>query len=347
MPTDIQYYVDGEAITEDTMNRPLVDIDANITEIFVDGVPDWNSTTTYSTSSLAKVNGDLYQALSANLNKEPTSNPAIWEKYEGNRQATSSKRGTVTISDAVESTSSTTAASSNALRIATRQATETIRGTATISDATDSQSSTTSASSKAVNDLLTVIEPDVVPTGMIAMWSGSIANIPAGWALCNGTNGTPNLQNRFVVGAGDTYAVGTIGGVNAVTLDETQIPSHTHTIGANGGHSHTASTNTTGSHSHSGSTNTTGNHRHYQLGNGTGRGGVGTNNKDMVLYNGGNTGYAGNHSHSLSINSGGSHSHTVTVNSVGDHTHSITSTGGGLSHENRPPYYALAYIMKL
>ena len=41
----------------------------------------------------------------------------------------------------------------------------------------------------------------VIPTGGIIMWSGTIANIPTGWALCNGTNGTPNLQDRFIVGA--------------------------------------------------------------------------------------------------------------------------------------------------
>jgi hypothetical protein len=49
-------------------------------------------------------------------------------------------------------------------------------------------------------------------TGMIILWSGSIATIPSGWALCNGSNGTPDLRNNFIVGAGTTYAVGTTGG---------------------------------------------------------------------------------------------------------------------------------------
>jgi hypothetical protein len=40
-----------------------------------------------------------------------------------------------------------------------------------------------------------------LPKGIIALWSGTIATIPAGWALCNGLNGTPDLRNRFVVGA--------------------------------------------------------------------------------------------------------------------------------------------------
>lgn len=56
--------------------------------------------------------------------------------------------------------------------------------------------------------------------GMIIEWYGSIASIPSGFALCDGNNGTPDLRNRFVVGAGDTYAVGAEGG--ALT--------HTHTV---------------------------------------------------------------------------------------------------------------------
>lgn len=51
-----------------------------------------------------------------------------------------------------------------------------------------------------------------VPTGGIIMWSGSIGSIPAGYVLCNGSNGTPDLRDRFVVGAGNSYAVGATGG---------------------------------------------------------------------------------------------------------------------------------------
>jgi microcystin-dependent protein len=72
--------------------------------------------------------------------------------------------------------------------------------------------------------------------GMIMLWSGSSASIPAGWALCNGSNGTPNLQDRFVVGAGSSYAVGATGGskdsiVVAHTHSATSVvtdPGHTH-----------------------------------------------------------------------------------------------------------------------
>lgn len=49
-------------------------------------------------------------------------------------------------------------------------------------------------------------------TGMIVLWSGDVGEIPAGWQLCDGTNGTPDLRNRFLVGAGDTYAVDANGG---------------------------------------------------------------------------------------------------------------------------------------
>ena len=57
--------------------------------------------------------------------------------------------------------------------------------------------------------------------GMILMWSGSINTIPKGWALCNGKNGTPDLRDRFIVGAGNSYSVGNLGGSNTVTLNET------------------------------------------------------------------------------------------------------------------------------
>jgi hypothetical protein len=62
------------------------------------------------------------------------------------------------------------------------------------------------------------------PSGGIIMWSGSIAAIPSGWVLCNGSNSTPDLRNRFIVGAGSTYAVDATGGSADATL-----VSHTHT----------------------------------------------------------------------------------------------------------------------
>jgi hypothetical protein len=76
-----------------------------------------------------------------------------------------------------------------------------------------------------------------IPVGGIIMWSGSVASIPAGWALCNGANGTPNLLDRFIVGAGSGYNPGNTGGSKdaiVVTHSHTATvtdPSHSHTYG--------------------------------------------------------------------------------------------------------------------
>ena len=64
-----------------------------------------------------------------------------------------------------------------------------------------------------------------VPSGGIILWSGSTGSIPTGWFLCNGSNSTPDLRSRFLVGAGSTYAVGATGGSADASL-----PSHTHTF---------------------------------------------------------------------------------------------------------------------
>jgi hypothetical protein len=182
--------------------------------------------------------------------------------------------------------------------------------------------------------------PSSIPSGVITMWSGSIASIPSGWFLCNGANGTPDLRDRFLVGAGNTYAVAATGGSANATL-----VSHSHTVSASGttagggahghgvsdpGHNH--SVNDPG-HSH---TNTTGN---QILSNGTAVFLSGYNNDGTT--NGAATG--------ISLNGSVT---GVSVNAVGDHTHSVsvagnTSTdGSSATNANLPPYYALAYIMK-
>ncbi len=63
--------------------------------------------------------------------------------------------------------------------------------------------------------------------GFIVMWAGDIADIPAGWHICDGTMGTPDLRNKFIVGAGSTYVPGDTGGQD----------SQTHTFTGDG-HSH-------------------------------------------------------------------------------------------------------------
>jgi microcystin-dependent protein len=78
----------------------------------------------------------------------------------------------------------------------------------------------------------------IIPTGGIIIWSGAANAIPSGWLLCNGSNGTPDLRNRFVVGAGAVYSVGGTGG----TADSVVV-AHTHSATSSvsdPGHNHTA-----------------------------------------------------------------------------------------------------------
>lgn len=204
-----------------------------------------------------------------------------------------------------------------------------------------------------------------IPAGAILLWSGSIASIPSGWVLCDGLNSTPDLRDRFIVGAGSTYAVASTGGSASVTLAEAELPSHTHgagnfATGNSGTHTHTLSGNTSssGNHAHNGSTSNTGGHSHnvnVKISWYSGySGGIAANLNNNVGYlNGaGYTDNQGSHSHNFSTSGAGDHSHTLSGNAAagGDHSHSLTGTtgaaGSGSAHENRPPYYALAYIMK-
>lgn len=123
----------------------------------------------------------------------------------------------------------------------------------------------------------------IIPAGGIIIWSGASNAIPTGWLICDGTNSTPDLRNRFVVGAGSTYSVGATGGSDSVTLTTAQIPSHNHPIQIR----------------------------------------VGVDDDNFSF----NQGFSSDKN-----DSGG--------------TFNSNNTGGGQSHENRPPYYALCYIMK-
>lgn len=134
------------------------------------------------------------------------------------------------------------------------------------------------AQASQINDLYTKI----VPAGTIAMWSGSIGSIPSGWRLCDGGGGTPNLVDRFIVGAGGSYGVGNTGGAVTVTLTESQIPPHQH---------------------------------RFRSGGNRGPGGSGREPAGWL--------------------------------DPQPNIHNTEVIGGGQPHENRPPYYALCYIMKL
>lgn len=187
-----------------------------------------------------------------------------------------------------------------------------------------------------------------LPSGIIAMWSGVASAIPSGWYLCDGNNGTPDLRNRFIVGAGSTYQPGNTGGSDSVTLTTEQMPSHTH------GHSLSAASNGSHSHSHSFSISlsnlscsSAGEHTHNIH--------MGRNASASAKYPQPATGASSTDSRT---ESSGSHTHTISgsgtlsgsITSGGAHTHSlsgsISNTGSGQSHENRPPYYALCFIMK-
>ena len=75
----------------------------------------------------------------------------------------------------------------------------------------------------------------VLPKGLIVIWYGNQNNIPAGWALCDGNNDTPDLRGRFVLGVSDKYTVNSTGGEETHTLSVNEMPSHSHTIRCNGG----------------------------------------------------------------------------------------------------------------
>jgi len=197
----------------------------------------------------------------------------------------------------------------------------------------------------------------LVPTGLISMWSGSSSSVPSGWTLCDGSNGTPDLRDRFVVGAGDEYSSGDTGGENSVELSGNEIPSHTHgtgnfSINNTGGHSHNVSGNTSngGSHNH-GLAQYAGNSRYNAAVE------VQYNEYDARNNNNNSNSYGTNYRNSVHgenlVSNSGNHSHNVSGNTSndGNHSHNITgqtsSVGGNDAHENRPPYYALAFIMKL
>jgi hypothetical protein len=201
----------------------------------------------------------------------------------------------------------------------------------------------------------------VIPSGGIIMWSGSQGSIPTGWFLCDGGNGTPNLVDKFVVGATHNYSVGSQGGGTTVTLTTDAQGSHQHggdTIDA-GAHSHSGSAggytltiNDIPSHTHAPSVTDPGHtHINSAVARPGGSGGAGAYIAGGTAWDtpaatllGATTGISvsiantgGGVSHSHSISADGTHQHGINVD--GSHTH--TATGASM-----PPFYALCFIMK-
>lgn len=183
-----------------------------------------------------------------------------------------------------------------------------------------------------------------VPAGCITLWSGAVANIPEGWALCDGQSGTPDLRGRFVLGAGGDYDPEETGGAEEATLQVTNLPAHDHADG-------TLTTSTAGNHNHGASTSTAGAHAHRSKSGGFAWSilswlpGVSGGNHDHIGLRKNNSGVQ------EETASAGSHAHTVTVNYAGSHNHDVTgrtgSTGSGTPISIVPPYFALCYIMKV
>lgn len=176
---------------------------------------------------------------------------------------------------------------------------------------------------------VSVIIPDAInpiPSGLISLWYGSIASIPTGWALCDGSSGTPDLRDRFVVGAGNAYTVNATGGAASST------------------------SSTEGTHNHTGLTGDTALTESQMP----------AHNHRLYVWQTGTQGNAENFSSARGIagNQEGSFGYRETTASGSQlvenaglglgHNHSIT-TDGSHSHQvsTLPPYYALCYIMKL
>ena len=95
---------------------------------------------------------------------------------------------------------------------------------AAINNIPDNTTTAIAAVQAEVDALETLVGNKLMPSGGIIMWSGASSAIPSGWYLCDGTNSTPDLRNRFVIGAAGSYAVGATGGSK-----DAVVVSHTHT----------------------------------------------------------------------------------------------------------------------
>ena len=183
-----------------------------------------------------------------------------------------------------------------------------------------------------LNSTATITE---VPTGIVVLWSGASNAIPSGWSLCDGSGSTPDLRDKFIVGAGNNYSVDATGG-----SANTPVVSHSHGSG-------NYSTSNTGSHTHGSgnySTSNTGNHSHSQNASFSGNTGNQSANHYHTIGNTSvSTSNTGSHSHSYTAPSGNqgvdtdSHGHDTDVN----HNQVSGNTGNAGAHNHTVNLYGV------
>lgn len=210
---------------------------------------------------------------------------------------------------------------------------------------------------------------DAFPRGIIVMWGGKLINIPTGWVLCDGNNGTPDLTDRFIVGVSSpTQDPGEKGGAHQKALSEANMPSHAHNFRGgshvhrmpNHRHSIDLSTGTsTQSHTHglnidqaghiilsaNGGTTVYSVLTHASGGNRYGHGVESAGDLKLLNSLGGSTTETSMwHNHSVS----GQTDYNNTADTEGAVTGgTVEAAGQGQAFDVRPKYYALAFIMKL
>ena len=220
------------------------------------------------------------------------------------------------------------------------------KGVVQLSDSTASTSTTLAATANSVRKAKSEAIASGVPPGFIGMFAGTEAQIPSGWQLCNGQGQTsngiqvPNLLNRMVICAGGKYSAGNTGGAISATTSSNGSHSHNITVNLDGNHSHSITVN---GHTLPISQIPAHDHGYTHAGHGYGNGPAGNFARGETVgplnwFRTGKAGSSGSHSHSADSNRTGSHSHSASASSSGNHTHTVSTM---------PPYYALAFIIKL
>jgi hypothetical protein len=278
------------------------------------------------------------------------------ERFVGNADSATFAVTAESATNAVNAESAINAVTANSAITANTADTAVFASNADI--ATNAQFSTTQPASTSNTSIATTafVQQELnnfvaIPVGIIVMWSGAVINVPSGWVLCNGTSGTPDLRDRFIVGAGNAYSPGNIGGSDTIALTTANLPSHSHT-----GSTNAVSTDHT--HAFSTTADSAGNHIHTINDPGHAHGGVPLLVTDTDRGGGSSTfsvdnvGFTAGSGTGISINSAGNHNHTVSGSTAGqsethNHTFTTDTTGDNSPIDVRPKYYALAYIMKI